>query len=53
MNYEPKPAFIERMELLLDDEEDLKKFLEVAKTKPKKSIRVNTLKITPEKLKKD
>ena len=50
-NYEPKPVFVERMRLLLDNEEDLNKFLEIAKTKPKKSIRVNTLKITPEKLK--
>tara|TARA_Y100000034_G_scaffold136124_1_gene210928 strand:+ start:6502 stop:7467 length:966 start_codon:yes stop_codon:yes gene_type:complete len=52
MNFEPKPAFVERMKLLLKDEQDLKRFLEVAKTKPKKSIRVNTLKISPEKLKK-
>ena len=51
MRYEPKPAFIERMKLLLDDDEDLEKFLEVAKSKPQKSIRVNTLKISPEKLK--
>jgi 16S rRNA (cytosine1407-C5)-methyltransferase len=49
-NYEPKPAFIERMKKLLENEEDVKKFFEVAKTKPRKSIRVNTLKISPEKL---
>lgn len=52
MNFEPKPLFIERMRNLLNDEEDLKKFLEVAKTRPKKSIRVNTLKISPDDLKK-
>jgi NOL1/NOP2/sun family putative RNA methylase len=52
MRFEPKPAFVERMKLLLKDKEDVEKFFEVAKTKPKKSIRVNTLKISPEKLKK-
>ena len=50
MNYQPKPLFIERMRELLKDEEDLKKFLETAKTKPFKSIRVNTLKTTPQQL---
>lgn len=51
-NYEPKPAFVERISKLLDnDKEDIKKFFETAKTKPRKSIRVNTLKITPEELK--
>ena len=38
------------MNLLLKNEEDVKKFFEYAKTKPKKSIRVNTLKISPEEL---
>lgn len=46
-NYPPKPLFIERMKLLLKDEEDLKKFFETAKTASRKSIRVNTLKIEP------
>ncbi|MBS3075575.1 RsmB/NOP family class I SAM-dependent RNA methyltransferase [Candidatus Pacearchaeota archaeon] len=50
MNYEPKPLFVERMHLLLKDEEDLKKFFEFAKTKTKKSFRVNTLRISPDKL---
>lgn len=50
MNYEPKPRFIERMSLLLKDKEDLNKFFEFAKTKPKKSIRVNTLRISPSEL---
>ncbi|MDP2926352.1 MAG: RsmB/NOP family class I SAM-dependent RNA methyltransferase [Nanoarchaeota archaeon] len=49
-NYDPKPIFIKRMKLLLKGEEDLKRFLEVAKTTGKKSIRVNTLKISPEEL---
>ena len=52
MNFEPKPTFIERMKLLLNDKQDVEKFFNIAKTKPKKSIRVNTLKISPEKLKK-
>lgn len=49
-NYEPKPRFTERINLLLNDEEDTKKFFEYCKTQSKKSIRVNTLKISPEEL---
>ena len=50
-NYEPKPSFVERISILLNnDKEDIKKFFETAKTKPRKSIRVNTLKIQPEEL---
>ncbi len=49
-NYEPKPIFIERIHSLLKDEEDVSKFLEYCKTTPKKSIRVNTLKIEPNEL---
>jgi len=45
--YEPKPRYVERMNLLLKDEEDVKKFFEFCKTRSKKSIRVNTLKISP------
>jgi len=51
-NIVPKPKYIERLKELLNNKEDIDKFLEVAKTKPKKSIRVNTIKISPEKLKK-
>ena len=43
--YSPKPKFIERLNKLLEDERDVKEFLKVAKTQPKKSIRVNTLKM--------
>ena len=50
--YPPKEKFIERMKLLLDGEEDLKTFFEVGKTRPKKAIRVNTIKISVEDLKK-
>lgn len=50
-NYEPKPEFIKRISSLLNNnEEDIKAFFESAKTKPLKSIRVNTLKISPDKL---
>ncbi|VVB77692.1 tRNA (cytosine(49)-C(5))-methyltransferase [uncultured archaeon] len=48
--YEPKPALVERMKLLLKDEKDLNEFFDCAKTTGKKSIRVNTLKISPEDL---
>jgi len=51
MDYQPKPLFIKRITALLKDKADTKQFFETAKTKPKKSIRVNTLKIQPEKLK--
>ncbi|MFA5174215.1 MAG: RsmB/NOP family class I SAM-dependent RNA methyltransferase [Candidatus Pacearchaeota archaeon] len=51
MNYEPKPKFIERIKALLENEEDVNEFFECCKTKPSKSIRVNTLKISPEELK--
>src|SRR3989344_9334568 len=50
MQYTPKPQFIERINLLLGNEEDTKKFFETVKTPPKKSIRVNTLKISPKDL---
>lgn len=48
--YEPKPRFVERIKLLLNNQEDVDKFFEYCKTFPKKSLRANTLKITPEDL---
>jgi NOL1/NOP2/sun family putative RNA methylase len=51
-NYEPKPLFVERIKALLKDQNDVEKFFEVAKTKPKRALRVNTLKISPDELKK-
>ena len=48
--YPPKPQFIERIQSLLKDKQDVNKFFGTAKTKPRKSIRVNTLKITPQEL---
>lgn len=51
--YQPKPKFIERIGNLLDNnEEDIKAFFETAKTQPKKAIRCNTIKISPDELKK-
>lgn len=44
--YQPKPIFIERIKELLDNEEDVKKFFDYCKFEPRKSIRVNTLKIS-------
>ncbi|MDD5192644.1 MAG: RsmB/NOP family class I SAM-dependent RNA methyltransferase [Candidatus Nanoarchaeia archaeon] len=50
-NYEPKPAFVERISKLLNDnKEDIKVFFESAKTQPKKAFRCNTIKISPEEL---
>jgi NOL1/NOP2/sun family putative RNA methylase len=50
--FEPKPAFAQRMEKLLVDKGDLGKYWEIVKTEPVNSIRVNTLKICPNELKK-
>ena len=42
-----KPLFKERMQNLLTDKSDFKKFEEILQSYPPKFIRVNTLKITP------
>ncbi len=47
-----KPLFAERMKFLLPEEKDFQNYLEILKKKPLKSIRCNTLKISPEKLRK-
>jgi NOL1/NOP2/sun family putative RNA methylase len=50
--YSPKPLFLERMKRLFDEnEEEVKKFLEIVNVEPINSIRCNTIKISPEKLK--
>ena len=49
-SYPPKPLFIERMKLLLGKE--FGEYEEILKRPPVRSIRVNTLKISPEELKK-
>jgi len=51
-NLEPKPLFIERMKKILTEEEDFQNYLEILKKPILKSIRCNTAKISPEKLKK-
>jgi len=50
--YEPKPLFLERMKLLFPDKKDFDSYLEILKKEPVRSIRCNTIKISPEKLKK-
>jgi len=49
---EAKPLFLERMQELLTDKKDYENYIEILKTLPKKSIRCNTLKISPAELKK-
>jgi len=49
-NYEPKPLFLERMKELLG--KDFDSYLEILKKEPVRSLRCNTLKISPESLKK-
>jgi NOL1/NOP2/sun family putative RNA methylase len=52
MVYEPKPEFVERMTKLLGSKEETDKFFEIMKNETRDSIRCNTLKISPEELKK-
>lgn len=52
MNYEPKPLFKERIESLLQDKQDIKRFWQIIEKPLPKTIRCNTLKIFPEKLRK-
>jgi len=49
---EPKPLFVERMTKLLDENKDRNEYWKIVKIEPVNSIRINTLKISPEKLKK-
>ncbi len=48
--YEPKPLFLERMKKLLG--KDFDSYMEILKKEPVRSFRCNTLKISPEDLKK-
>jgi len=50
-NYKPKPHFKEKIESLLENKQDIKKFWEISKKGIQKSIRCNTLKISIENLK--
>lgn len=49
-NYEPKPLFLERMKTLLG--KDFEDYMKILEKEPVRSIRCNTLKISPEDLKK-
>ena len=49
-HYEPKAKFVDRISKLLRNKQDVDKFFEIAKTRPNKAIRCNTLKISPENL---
>jgi NOL1/NOP2/sun family putative RNA methylase len=51
MNYVPKPEFKEKIESLLKNKKDVEKFWKVAEAPLPKSIRCNTLKISPDELK--
>jgi NOL1/NOP2/sun family putative RNA methylase len=48
--YEPKPLFLERMKKLLG--KDFDSYMEILKVEPVRSFRCNTIKISPEALKK-
>lgn len=49
---ELKPLFLERMQKLLLDKKDFREYLDILKVDPVRSIRCNTLKISPSELKK-
>lgn len=49
-NYEPKEKYVLRMKELLDGPDDVKAYFKCCKTLPRKSIRANTLKISPNEL---
>ena len=49
--YEPKESFIKRMQQLLPNENDFQEYMKIIKVELPRSIRCNTLKISPEKLK--
>ena len=49
--YEPKEAFVERMQQLLPNENDFQEYIKILEVELPRSIRCNTLKISPEKLK--
>ncbi|OGJ21045.1 hypothetical protein A3K73_07195 [Candidatus Pacearchaeota archaeon RBG_13_36_9] len=51
MRYEPKPDFKEKIDSLLKDGEDAEEFWKTIETPLPKTMRCNTLKISPDKLK--
>src|SRR3989344_1581695 len=52
MQYSPKPLFKERIEALLESKQDAEKFWQYSEMPLPRTIRCNTLKISPEELKK-
>jgi len=52
MQYQPKPLFKERIEALLENKQDVENFWQYSEMPLPKTIRCNTLKISPEELKK-
>jgi NOL1/NOP2/sun family putative RNA methylase len=50
MRPEFKPAFKERLQKIISDKEDFKKFEEIVHTPPRNFLRCNTLKISPDEL---
>lgn len=50
MKYEMKPLFLQRLQALMPNSSDFKKFESIVHTSPKNFIRCNTLKISPEEL---
>ena len=51
MPLELKPEFVQRIKQLLGETKDFQEYLEILKKEPVRSIRCNTLKISPKKLK--
>jgi len=49
--YNPKPLFEQRINSLLENKQDQEEFWKIVHTSPQNSIRCNTIKISPEKLK--
>src|SRR3989344_3454618 len=49
---ELKPLFLERMKSILSSEKDFQSYIEILEKEPVRSIRCNTLKISPNDLKK-
>jgi len=47
---DPKPAYVERIEMLLPDEKDRQAYWDILKVEQRVTIRCNTLKISPEAL---
>jgi len=51
LKYKLKPLFLERMQKLLPNKKDFQKYMKILEKEPVKSIRCNTIKISPSELK--